>query len=263
MPDTGRLELRMPGPPDAPANWHDAFAALPAQTPTPDGWQRLRARLPAATPARRARWPWGVAMAASLLLAALLPWRLPAPRAGDPGVATRAIAVSEATPTPIPMQALDPAPEPARMQPVAQPTRPEARASTLVASGTRMRPSTASRPDATPSHPGSQVATTQDAATADALDGLYARSAQLESLLALARDERVASGAAAALTETLEARVATVDAALSQPDLTTAQRTSLWDTRIDALQQLVGIEATQRLYAARGQSYDAALVTVD
>ncbi len=263
MPDTGRLELRMPGPPDAPANWHDAFAALPAQTPTPDGWQRLRARLPAATPARRARWPWGVAMAASLLLAALLPWRLPAPRAGDPGVATRAIAVSEATPTPIPMQALDPAPEPARMQPVAQPTRPEARASTLVASGTRMRPSTASGRRTTPSHPGSQIAPTQGAATADALDGLYARSAQLESLLALARDERVASGAAAALSETLEARVATVDAALSQPDLTTAQRTSLWDTRVDTLQQLVGIEATQRLYAARGQSYDAALVTID
>ena len=261
MPDTGRFEPRMPGPPDAPAEWHDAFAALPAETPTPDGWQRLRARLPAAAPARRARWPWGVAMAASLLLAALLPWRLPAPSAGDPGIATGAIAVSEATPTPA--QAIVPAREPAHAQPVAQPARPEARAPTLVASGTHMRPSTASRPDATPSHPGSQVATTQDAATADALDGLYARSAQLESLLALARDERVASGAAAALTETLEARVATVDAALSQPDLTTAQRNSLWDTRIDALQQLVGIEATQRLYAARGQSYDAALVTVD
>ena len=263
MPDTGRFEPRMPGPPGAPADWHDAFAALPAETPTPDGWQRLRARLPAAAPARRARWPWGVAMAASLLLAALLPWRLPAPSAGDPGIATGAIAVSEATPTPIPAQAIVPAREPAHAQPVAQPARPEARAPTLVASGTRMRPSTASRPDATPSHSGSQVATTQDAAPADALDGLYARSAQLESLLALARDERVASGAAAALTETLEARVATVDAALSQPDLTTAQRTSLWDTRVDALQQLVGIEATQRLYAARGQSYDAALVTID
>lgn len=261
MPDTGRFEPRMPGPPDAPADWHDAFAALPTETPTPDGWQRLRARLPAAAPARRARWPWGVAMAASLLLAALLPWRLPAPSAGDPGIATGAIAVSEATPTPA--QAIVPAREPAHAQPVAQPARPEARAPTLVASGTHMRPSTASRPDATPSHPGSQVATTQDAATADALDGLYARSAQLESLLALARDERVASGAAAALTETLEARVATVDAALSQPDLTTAQRNSLWDTRIDALQQLVGIEATQRLYAARGESYDAALVTID
>ena len=263
MPDTGRLEPRMPGPPDAPADWHDAFAALPAETPTPDGWQRLRARLPAAAPARRARWPWGVAMAASLLLAAWLPWRLPAPTAGDPGVAIGAIAVSEVAPIPIPAQAIDPAPEPAGMQPVAQPTRPEARAPTFVASGTRMRPSTASRPDATPSHSGSQVATTQDAAPADALDDLYARSAQLESLLALARDERVASGAAAALAETLEARVATVDAALSQPDLTTAQRTSLWDTRVDALQQLVGIEATQRLYAARGQSYDAALVTID
>ena len=261
MPDTGRFEPRMPGPPDAPADWHDAFAALPTETPTPDGWQRLRARLPAAVPARPARWPWGVAMAASLLLAALLPWRLPAPSAGDPGIATGAIAVSEATPTPA--QAIVPAREPAHAQPVAQPARPEARAPTLVASGTHMRPSTASRPDATPSHPGSQVATTQDAATADALDGLYARSAQLESLLALARDERVASGAAAALTETLEARVATVDAALSQPDLTTAQRNSLWDTRIDALQQLVGIEATQRLYAARGESYDAALVTID
>lgn len=263
MPDTGRFEPRMPGPPDAPADWHDAFAALPAETPTPDGWQRLRARLPAAAPARRARWPWGVAMAASLLLAALLPWRLPAPGAEPSGAATGAVAVSVAPPTATPAQAIDPAPEPARMQPVAQPTRPEARAPTFVASGTRMRPSTASGRRTTPAHPGSQVATTHDAATADDLEGLYARSAQLESLLALARDERVASGAAAALTETLEARVATVDAALSQPDLTTAQRTSLWDTRVDALQQLVGIEATQRLYAARGQSYDAALVTID
>jgi len=168
MPDTGRFEPRMPGPPGAPADWHDAFAALPAETPTPDGWQRLRARLPAAAPARRARWPWGVAMAASLLLVALLPWRLPAPSAGDPGIATGAIAVSEATPTPIPAQAIVPAREPAHAQPVAQPARPEARAPTLVASGTHMRPSTASRPDATPSHPGSQVATTQDAATAPA-----------------------------------------------------------------------------------------------
>ena len=263
MPDTGRLEPRMPGPPDAPADWHDAFAALPTETPTPDGWQRLRARLPAAAPARRARWPWGVAMAASLLLAAWLPWRLPAPSAGDPDVDTGAIAVSEVAPIPIPAQAIDPAPEPAGMQPVAQPTRPEARAPTLVASGTRICPSGASGRRTSRSRPASQVATAQDAAPAAALDGLYARSAQLESLLALARDERVASGAAAALAETLEARVATVDAALSQPDLTTAQRTSLWDTRVDALQQLVGIEATQRLYAARGQSYDAALVTVD
>ena len=263
MPDTGRFDPRMPDPPAAPTDWHDAFAALPAETPTPDGWQRLLARLPAAAPVRRARWPLGVAMAASLLLAALLPWRLPAPGAQDPGVVTPVVAVSKATPIPTPAQALDPAPEPAQRQPVAQSTRPEARASTLVASGTRMRRSTASGRRTTSSHPGSQVATTQGAATADALDGLYARSAQLESLLAMARDERVASGTAAALSETLEVRAATVDAALSQPDLTTAQRTSLWDTRVDTLQQLVGIEATQRLYAARGQSYDAALVTID
>ena len=41
------------------------------------------------------------------------------------------------------------------------------------------------------------------------------------------------------------------------------QRAELWGRRVDALQQLVGIEATNRLYAARGQSYDAALVSID
>ena len=102
-----------------------------------------------------------------------------------------------------------------------------------------------------------------DARPAPDLEPLYARSAQLESLLALARDERVASGTSAALSDELDARVAAIDAALIQSDLDPQRRADLWDQRVDALQQLVGIETTNRLYAARGQSYDAALVSID
>ena len=73
----------------------------------------------------------------------------------------------------------------------------------------------------------------------------------------------MASGTSAALSDELDARVAGIDTALIQPGLSDAQRAGLWSRRVDALQQLVGIEATNRLYAARGQSYDAALVSID
>jgi hypothetical protein len=95
------------------------------------------------------------------------------------------------------------------------------------------------------------------------LESLYALSAQLEGVLALARDDRVSTGTAAALTDTLNAQVASIDAALTQPDVSLQGRTDLWGERIDALRQLVGIETTQRLYSARGQQYQAALVSID
>ena len=73
----------------------------------------------------------------------------------------------------------------------------------------------------------------------------------------------MSSGTTAALSDELDARVAGIDAALIQSGLGDAERAELWHQRVDALQQLVGIEATNRLYAARGQSYDAALVSID
>ena len=95
------------------------------------------------------------------------------------------------------------------------------------------------------------------------LEPLYAQSAQLETLLAMARDDRVASGTTAALSDTLDTQLAAIDAALRNADLGDAQRTALWRERVDALQQLVGIETSNRLYAARGQNFDAALVRID
>ncbi len=256
MPDTGRFDAR------TPADWNAAFAALPAATPPNDGWRRLQARLPAAASAHRPRWPWGMAIAASLLLAAVLPSRLLAPTQPPPAtsaasVATRSIIEQADPPSPIADAAIatiDSTPAPM---------------STLVAHGTRA-PSSLTRAArvATRDRPAGRATATPETAPADtdpatALDALYARSAQLEDLLALARDDRVATGAASALTDVLEVQLATVDAALSQPDLSAAQRATLWGSRVDALQQLAGIATTQRLYAARGQSYDAALVTID
>ena len=67
----------------APQDWGAAFAALPLAEPPGDGWARLAARLDA-RPHRR--WPAWLALAAALLLAVALPWKLqqPAPPAVQP-----------------------------------------------------------------------------------------------------------------------------------------------------------------------------------
>ena len=56
-----------------PARWREAFAALPLEQPAADSWSRVASQLDAR---RRARWPAWLAIAAALLLAVVLPWRL-------------------------------------------------------------------------------------------------------------------------------------------------------------------------------------------
>ncbi|MGN6111489.1 MAG: hypothetical protein ACTHOC_00515, partial [Luteimonas sp.] len=98
--------------------------------------------------------------------------------------------------------------------------------------------------------------------TAGTLDALYAESARLEALLDLARDDRVASAGAALLAVELDAQVAGIDARLAQPGLDGAQRTALWQARVDALRQAAGFESTQRVLASQGNG-GALLVSVD
>lgn len=95
------------------------------------------------------------------------------------------------------------------------------------------------------------------------LPQLYTESAQLESLLQFARDDTVSSGAAAALAGELDARVASIDAALMQPGLSSEQQLSLWRDRVQALRSLTGFESTRRMLAAKGERYDGALARVD
>ncbi len=97
----------------------------------------------------------------------------------------------------------------------------------------------------------------------DPLETLYAESARLETLLAVARDDRMASGTAAYLVGELDVRLATIDAALMQPDLANEDRVSLWQERVDSLRTLAGFESNQRWLASDGLQYQASLVRID
>ena len=97
----------------------------------------------------------------------------------------------------------------------------------------------------------------------DPIATLHVESAQLEGLLELARDDRVASAAAAVLGEQLDTRIVSIDSALREPGLSRAQQLSLWRERVDVLRSAVGFQSTRRWLAARGERYDGALVQVD
>lgn len=246
MPDDTRM------PRHAPRDWTDAFAALPLESPQGDAWARIVAGIqPAAEathPPRRHRRPLWLAVAAVAALAVALPlsWRPASTPAPQPATTSDPVALraTEASPTAV---------RPASPSPTASATgrsgdlpRPVADMRTAKRASTKVRP-----------------AATIDRSDETALAALQAQSAQLEGLLAMARDERVASGVAAAMGDQLDAEVARIDAALIQPELDPHRRAALWALRVDALQQLAGIEATQRLYAARGLNYDVALVGID
>lgn len=104
---------------------------------------------------------------------------------------------------------------------------------------------------------------TNATATPDPLTPLYAESAQLEALVALARDDRVASASGAVLTGEIGARVGAIDVLLQQPDLSGDERASLWHQRVEALRQLAGVESTERWLALHGKAFGDALVRVD
>lgn len=260
MPDAGDFE-RDTQARAADPGWGDAFATLPQDAPDAGAWQRVQARLPAPTAQTahaRLRWPLWLATAASLVLVVAIPLRL-LPRAGSDARVVAAPATSAATASV--GIAAPPAPTPAMADVPARVATPVANRDASppvrqVASSQRPIRARARMPDTT------RVAVAEAASSVD-LEPLYAQSAQLEDLLAMARDDRVANGTTAALSGDLDARMAAIDTALIQPGIDIVQRADLWRRRVDALQQLLGIETTNRLYAARGQSYDAALVSID
>lgn len=243
MPDIGQdgHETR-----SAPPQWSEAFAALPLESPAPRAWQRLQARLPEPAKMPRRRWPLWLATAASLALVVAIPLRTgmrdaaPAQTTPAPAFAANAGAAKPPGPASEPPGRVDV--PPTHLAPEATDPTP----AHFLASAAR------TRRDAMPHlH--------RDAG----LEALYAESAQLEALLAAARDDRIASSGTAALTGSLDAELAVIDAALIQPGLGAPRRTGLWRQRVDTLRQLAGIETTRRLLSARGETYDAALVSID
>ena len=268
MPDTGDFDR------DKTRSWSNAFVALPQESPDSDGWQRVQARLPspATRPRPRTRWPLWLATAAALALVAVIPLRVLWQAEPDlPNIPIRHSGESRSPALAVGHKTLDPGlrrddgeaiSPPVDAQPVSMPV---ARLDTP-RRATRTPPPPSQHPirttQPTDANRVAETDTPNKSTTAN-LEPLYAQAAQLESLLAMARDDRVASGTSTALSEGLDRQVAVIDTALIQPGLSDAQSADLWSQRVDALQQLVGIETTNRLYAARGQTYDVALVSID
>jgi hypothetical protein len=276
----------------APLGWGEAFGKLPLESAPADAWSRVAAHLdariapapapaPAAPTVFAARHPgrrrfartagWlGAATAAALALVVAWP-RHDAPRptpttrdAATPAVALATHAAPNAASTPAPATSSANAPTGDDLAvgtntpkhddtAIALPKVVESARKPRLASRDVPARTKASQPKA-----GTAVPEAEDAR----LDALYAESARLEALLALARDERVSSASAALLASALDAQVAGVDARLAEPGLDATQRTALWQARVDALRQAAGFESTQRVLASQGDG-GALLVSVD
>jgi hypothetical protein len=274
----------VPSSVDTPRNWSDAFAALPLDTPDAGAWQRVQH---ARWPRSASRWPKWSALAAVLALAAALPWQLsrtgPAADAAGTGAVAPQPGLARAPET-TPVVAAEPVPRAtSEALPAAAPGQGAQSAVAAVATrATRTEPARTERvtrariPAATPGAPDAidtgiaAAPLVQDGPPAVAkpgaeasLESLYAESAQLEALLALARDDRVATGAAAALSDAYDTQLASIDAALREPALGDEARNALWRQRVDTLRQFAGFESTQRALAAGGERYDAMLVSID
>lgn len=230
MPDAS------PHRPPHPLDWSEAFAALPQEAPPARAWEQVAARLDRR---RRGRLvPAWIGLAAAATLAAVALWpRAPAPEPVRDPVAG---ATGVANPEPIPRR------EPQiTASPIAVAAAPPTRVASEPAEPSRARLPAATTPAAEPS-----------------MARLYRESAQLEALLAAARDQRMGSAGAMLLADALDDQVAGIDAALSASPLDPARRESLWQARVDLLRQAVGFESTQRLVASRGDPATL-LVSVD
>jgi hypothetical protein len=275
----------------APNGWSDAFAALPMETPPADGWVRITRALDAAASRRGAmqrerRTSWVIGVASAAVLAAVAWSPLSLWQQGDAEPSRSAVAATEApglrgpaaplrTETPATAPAIEPVAGEIRVASAgASAPAPQRKHHTPIRSSSSRvaakQPRIESTPAPVPAASAQTVqtdtapltASTPAGAAVDPLQKLKTQSAQLEALVTLARDERVANASSELLSSELDSGIAAVDAALAQPDLADARKQELWQQRVDLLQQLAGVEATSRWLAAQGASNDTTLVSV-
>lgn len=279
-----------------PSGWGEAFAALPQEAPPGDDWARLARTLDArsgrggmARRERRTTWLIGLASAAVLALAAWSPlsrWlQADVAESAPPALVAQAVPGLLGPAAPIRTEPGETQPGVDRVAeapvtvspPPREATRPAHRkpAYKTPVVAAREHVETEASPASSPPVPtesaptqaeANQAITATAAATVgdpDPVQKLQAQSAQLEALVALARDERVGNASSELLSSELDAGIAVIDAALSQADLAGAQKQELWQRRVDLLQQRAGVEATSRWLAAQGAASTATLVAVD
>ncbi len=268
---------RFPHAPDAkPSGWGDVFAALPLQAPPASRWPGVAAHIDMQRGIRthRKRKLVRLALAAALFAMAALPaaWMLRHASVGTAHTPPSA-AATRLSPTALPIAL--PTEDAATRDGIAPQTD---RASQAV--GKIDRRLTGNGPSITRAASGAhtrrhasrerRILAAQSASAAknpndgaQSLESLYAASAQLESLLSMARDVRVESAPAASLAGAFDAELATIDAQLAQPGLSNGEQRMLWQARVETLQRSAGFESHLRLLAAEGERLDGALVSID
>jgi hypothetical protein len=247
----------------APNGWNEAFAALPMETPPADGWTRITRALDAPASRRGAmqrerRMSWMIGLASAAVLA-VVAWS-PVSHWLQGGAATaRSYVVATEAPglrgpaAPLRTETISTAP--AATAAAKEVRVASSEVSTPAPKSTHRKPARTARVAAKRSHVKATPAV-------DPLQKLKTQSAQLEALVSLARDERVANASSELLSSELDSGIADIDGALAQPDLADARKQELWQQRVHLLQQLAGVEATSRWLAAQGASNDTALVSV-
>ena len=277
--------MREPNVPDRlPRDWGEAFAALPPEAPPADALSSVFAQIPASASTRSHR-RWWIAAAAVFALAAVVPFARHSREGGNPV----SLASSPHPAVTVPLQKpTSTVPFPVRTQITSEQKTlgPDLRRDDGAESVFRSEAATpvttldrktldarlrghdeqkqiakADRPHREPYRTRKPAPTTDP--SGKAMESLYAESARLEALLALARDDRVSSATALALGSDFDARIAAIDAALMQPSLPAQRRLDLWRERVSALRAYASFESTQRALAANGERYDAMLVSID
>lgn len=105
------------------------------------------------------------------------------------------------------------------------------------------------------------VASSTAATTTDTrLPALLDESARLERLLGAARDDGASSASAAAMSVTLEDRLAALDGQLQAQASDPNRQLALWQQRIVLLREAASLETSRHYLAASGQNLDVALV---
>lgn len=258
---------------NVPLDWSNALGGMPLDTPDASAWPAMSKRI-REHHARRGRMRW-VSMAAAVAAVVALPVlvlrveQAPVdPVAADPAAVMPAIAAAPSASSP----ALATSGRNSDL-PVA---RPAAATSSTVNLGRESKPTATVAPATPRVRSTTSIANEARLAATSAGDAsrvvnngpdqtlasLQAESAQLETLLALARDERVASGVTVSLRDAQIDRIAEIDASLVD-DSDPSQRTALWQARVDALRDATAFEGGRRWREAQGLSMDAALVRVD
>lgn len=278
----------------APTGWHDAFAALPLETPATSRWTAIGAALDGAdagarsgahdgmvddTRDRRRSTPWPrriawAAVFAAIALPSLLwlrpetdsaPSRTPFATTPTPVASAPVVAVAPAAETSTAAPASTAGSTPASQPPI----RPDTARTQPHATRIAGTPDTGTRPPAPAAQakpwPRARIANAHDdsASMQAAFEPYYAEAARLEGVIAATRDPRVGSGPAASLAGALDAELAGIDARLAGPGLDAGQRLALWRERVDLLRASAEFESQLRLLAVEGDALDGALVRID